>query len=162
MGIHSVFLKSIMLSQSMYTSLAWWHYIPRQNFCQEMSAFSVTLTELVHNKSIVFSPKMHSVTTQNISILRDHTKPHQKFITKWSWATAYTSSSKRKISVLCFDGIFSILGICFERFGKPLVLDMMAVDMFESARKKFDQVQQGLLASVMSKDILKGDRWERK
>ena len=46
---------------------------------------------------------------------------------------------------------------CFS-FGKPLVLDMMAVDMFESATLRFDQVQEGLMASIMSKDILKEDR----
>ncbi|CAB3998861.1 IQ motif and ankyrin repeat domain-containing [Paramuricea clavata] len=45
------------------------------------------------------------------------------------------------------------------RFGKPLVLDMMAVDMFESVRMKFDIVQEGLLSTIMTKEILKDDRF---
>ncbi|XP_028411970.1 putative IQ motif and ankyrin repeat domain-containing protein [Dendronephthya gigantea] len=45
------------------------------------------------------------------------------------------------------------------RFGKPLVLDMMAVDMFESVKIKFDVVQEGLLNTIMTKEILKDDRF---
>jgi hypothetical protein len=35
---------------------------------------------------------------------------------------------------------------------------MMAVDMFESVRMKFDIVQEGLLSTIMTKEILKDDR----
>lgn len=43
-------------------------------------------------------------------------------------------------------------------FGKPLVLDMMGVDMLESVKMKFDIVQDGLLNAIMTKEILKDDR----
>ena len=43
-------------------------------------------------------------------------------------------------------------------FGKPLVLDMMAVDMLESVRMKFDVVQEGLLNAILTKEILQDDR----
>ena len=44
-------------------------------------------------------------------------------------------------------------------FGKPLVVDMMAVDMLESVRMKFDVVQEGLLNAILTKEILKDDKF---
>lgn len=44
------------------------------------------------------------------------------------------------------------------RYGKPTVLDMMDVDMFHSATLKFDEVQKGLMASLMSKELLKDNK----
>ncbi|XP_032232139.2 IQ motif and ankyrin repeat domain-containing protein 1 [Nematostella vectensis] len=41
------------------------------------------------------------------------------------------------------------------RFGKPFVLDMMEVDMFDTMVMKFDDVQKGLLPSIMDKGIFK-------
>ncbi|KAL9980920.1 hypothetical protein ACROYT_G009562 [Oculina patagonica] len=45
------------------------------------------------------------------------------------------------------------------RYGKPVVLDMMDVDMFDTAAMKFDEVQKGLMASLMSKDLLKDNKF---
>ena len=39
------------------------------------------------------------------------------------------------------------------------MLDMMAVDMFDSVKMKFDVVQKGLLDTLMTKEILKDDRY---
>jgi hypothetical protein len=44
-------------------------------------------------------------------------------------------------------------------FGKPLVVDMMAIDMLESVRMKFDVVQEGLLNAILTKEILKDDKF---
>lgn len=45
------------------------------------------------------------------------------------------------------------------RYGKPVVLDMMDVDMFDTATMKFDEVKKGLMASLMSKDLLKDSKF---
>ncbi|XP_035671647.1 putative IQ motif and ankyrin repeat domain-containing protein isoform X1 [Branchiostoma floridae] len=45
------------------------------------------------------------------------------------------------------------------RFGKPAVLDMLDVDMFETAAMKFDQVQSGLMEAIMTKEILQENRY---
>ena len=39
-----------------------------------------------------------------------------------------------------------------------MVLDMMDVDMFETATTRFDDVQKGLMASLMSKELLKDNK----
>ena len=36
---------------------------------------------------------------------------------------------------------------------------MMDVDMFDTSTMKFDDVQKGLMASLMSKDLLKDNKW---
>ena len=48
--------------------------------------------------------------------------------------------------------------VYFYRYGKPVVLDMMDVDMFDTATMKFDEVKKGLMASLMSKDLLKNNK----
>ncbi|XP_066303591.1 IQ motif and ankyrin repeat domain-containing protein 1-like [Branchiostoma lanceolatum] len=45
------------------------------------------------------------------------------------------------------------------RFGKPAVLDMLDVDMFETAAMKFDKVQSGLMEGIMTKEILQDNRY---
>ncbi|KAI8521319.1 IQ motif and ankyrin repeat domain-containing protein 1 [Branchiostoma belcheri] len=45
------------------------------------------------------------------------------------------------------------------RFGKPAVLDMLDVDMFETASMKFDGVQSGLMDAIMTKEILQESRY---
>lgn len=40
------------------------------------------------------------------------------------------------------------------RYGKPLVLDMMEVDMFDACTTRFDEVQKGLMDAIMDKTIL--------
>ena len=47
---------------------------------------------------------------------------------------------------------------CIFRYGKPAVLDMMDVDMFDTVAMRFDEVQKGLMASVMSKELLKDNK----
>ena len=61
---------------------------------------------------------------------------------------------------LCFlvALIARILFYVGYRYGKPAVLDMMDVDMFETAAMKFDEVQKGLMALLMSKDLLKDNK----
>ena len=56
----------------------------------------------------------------------------------------------------CSDRTHIVLRCC--RYGKPAVLDMMDVDMFETAAMKFDEVQKGLMALLMSKDLLKDNK----
>jgi len=45
----------------------------------------------------------------------------------------------------------------FCRYGKPLVLDMMEVDMLEACERRFDEVQKGLLSAIFNKSILTRD-----
>ena len=45
----------------------------------------------------------------------------------------------------------------FFRYGKPLVLDMMEVDMLEACERRFDEVQKGLLPSIFDKSIVTRD-----
>lgn len=44
------------------------------------------------------------------------------------------------------------------RFGKPVVLDMMEVDMFQTASDKMDEVLPGLMAMIMDKSIMKEEK----
>ncbi|XP_066547391.1 IQ motif and ankyrin repeat domain-containing protein 1 [Amia ocellicauda] len=45
------------------------------------------------------------------------------------------------------------------RFGKPLVINMMEVDVFASVQNQLDQVQAGLSAELMSRQLLQGERY---
>ena len=53
-----------------------------------------------------------------------------------------------------------ILCTVARRYGKPVVLDMMEVDMFDTVTMRFDDVQKGLMASLMSKELLKDSKYE--
>ena len=46
------------------------------------------------------------------------------------------------------------------RFGKPLILDMMEVDMFGTAGDCFDRIMPGLLPAIMDKSILENEKYE--
>ena len=41
------------------------------------------------------------------------------------------------------------------RYGKPLVLDMREVDMFETVSDRFDEVEKGLMDTIMNQTILR-------
>ena len=43
-----------------------------------------------------------------------------------------------------------------------MVLDMMDVAMFETVTMRFDEVQKGLMASLMSKGLLKDNKLVQK
>ena len=45
----------------------------------------------------------------------------------------------------------------FFRYGKPLVLDMMEVDMLEACERRFDEVQKDLLHAIFDKSVLTRD-----
>lgn len=45
------------------------------------------------------------------------------------------------------------------RFGKPMVLDMMEVDMFQTASDRMDEVLPGLMTLLMDKSIMKEDKY---
>lgn len=45
------------------------------------------------------------------------------------------------------------------RYGKPLVIDMMEVDMFHAVGKRFDDVTEGLLDSMMDKSIMQEEKY---
>ncbi|CAL1548532.1 unnamed protein product, partial [Lymnaea stagnalis] len=44
------------------------------------------------------------------------------------------------------------------RYGKPLVLDMMEVDMFDTCVDRFDNIMKGLMKSILDKSILKEEK----
>ena len=44
------------------------------------------------------------------------------------------------------------------RFGKPLVLDLHDVDVFEATEKFFDEALPGLMKMIMDKSILEEDK----
>lgn len=45
------------------------------------------------------------------------------------------------------------------RFGKPLVINMMEVDLFESVQNQLDQVNPGLSKQLMNKELLQEERY---
>ncbi|XP_036837643.1 IQ motif and ankyrin repeat domain-containing protein 1 isoform X4 [Oncorhynchus mykiss] len=45
------------------------------------------------------------------------------------------------------------------RFGKPLVINMMEVDLFESVQNQLDQVNPGLSEQLMNKELLQEERY---
>ena len=54
---------------------------------------------------------------------------------------------------------FSDEMVCFApRFGKPLVLDMLEVDMFETCSDRFDEVHKGFMQDIMTKEIIKNEK----
>lgn len=48
------------------------------------------------------------------------------------------------------------------RFGKPLVINMMEVDLFESVQNQLDQVNPGLSEQLMNKELLQEERYSTK
>lgn len=44
------------------------------------------------------------------------------------------------------------------RYGKPLVFDMMEVNMFDSIQKQLDRIQAGLTEQLLSKKLLEKER----
>lgn len=51
----------------------------------------------------------------------------------------------------------SLLGAI--RFGKPLVLDMMEVDMFHTVSDRFDEIEKGLMDQIMDKSIMQEENY---
>ncbi|XP_066479131.1 IQ motif and ankyrin repeat domain-containing protein 1 [Tiliqua scincoides] len=45
------------------------------------------------------------------------------------------------------------------RYGKPLVFDMMEVNMFDSIRKQLDRIEAGLAEALLSKKLLEKERY---
>ncbi|ESO94491.1 hypothetical protein LOTGIDRAFT_215456 [Lottia gigantea] len=45
------------------------------------------------------------------------------------------------------------------RYGKPLVIDMMQVDMYEVCRDRFDEVHKGLMDSILDSSLLKDEKY---
>ena len=43
---------------------------------------------------------------------------------------------------------------CMNRYGKPVALDMMDLNMYKSVDVSFDEVQKGLLQSIMDKSFI--------
>ena len=43
---------------------------------------------------------------------------------------------------------------CVNRYGKPVALDMLDVNMYKSVEVCFDEVQKGLLQSIMDKSFI--------
>ena len=44
------------------------------------------------------------------------------------------------------------------RFGKPLVIDMMEVDMYQTISDVMEEILPGLMAMIMNKSILKEEK----
>ncbi|XP_062593773.1 IQ motif and ankyrin repeat domain-containing protein 1-like [Saccostrea cucullata] len=51
----------------------------------------------------------------------------------------------------------SLLGAI--RFGKPLVIDMMEVDMFHVVSDRFDEIEKGLMDKIMDKSIMQEENY---
>lgn len=45
------------------------------------------------------------------------------------------------------------------RYGKPFVLDMLEVDMYDAVERIFENIRPNLLAEVMNKELLKEERY---
>ncbi len=44
------------------------------------------------------------------------------------------------------------------RFGKPFIIDMMEVDMFDTVSNRFDEVHKGLMESIIDKSIMNEEK----
>ena len=47
------------------------------------------------------------------------------------------------------------------RYGKPLVIDMMEVDLFAHVKGQIDTIEDGLMDALLSKELLK-PKWVEK
>ena len=47
--------------------------------------------------------------------------------------------------------------LCY-RFGKPLAIDMMQSDMFDTVTEKFNAVRPWLMDAILDKSILKDEK----
>lgn len=47
----------------------------------------------------------------------------------------------------------------FVRFGKPFILDMMEVDMFDTVSDRFDNILKGLMGIIMDKSIMQEEKY---
>ena len=45
-----------------------------------------------------------------------------------------------------------------HRYGKPAVLDMMEVDMYDACVTRFDEVLPGLFEMIINKEIMKEEK----
>ena len=45
-----------------------------------------------------------------------------------------------------------------NRYGKPFVMDMMEVDMFETVADRFDEIKKGLMNDIMDRSILQEEK----
>ena len=44
------------------------------------------------------------------------------------------------------------------RYGKPVILDLEGADLFDICVTKFDELQKGLMDSILSKEILTNEK----
>lgn len=51
-------------------------------------------------------------------------------------------------------------GLCspIASYGKPLVFDMMELDMFDTVKKQLERLETGLTQALLSKKILESER----
>ena len=57
----------------------------------------------------------------------------------------------------CVLYVYIRVTFCY-RFGKPLVIDLMGSDVWNLVEAGFEEVQKGLLDSVLDKSILKEEK----
>ena len=55
--------------------------------------------------------------------------------------------------------IYFIVLSYFQRYGKPLVLDMMEMNLMELIENRFNDIQPELYQQILSKDILKDRKY---
>ncbi|XP_033122921.1 putative IQ motif and ankyrin repeat domain-containing protein [Anneissia japonica] len=47
------------------------------------------------------------------------------------------------------------------RYGKPFVIDMQEVDMFEACARRFDEVRKGFFEDIINKEIIKPEKYKK-
>ena len=60
--------------------------------------------------------------------------------------------------LMCLIYLVIIVKYRLCRFGKPFVIDMMEVDMFETVSDRFDEIKKGLMNDIMDRSILQEDK----
>ena len=50
------------------------------------------------------------------------------------------------------------ISLIHNRYGKPFVMDMMEVDMFETVSDRFDEIKKGLMDDIMDRSILQEEK----
>ena len=67
---------------------------------------------------------------------------------QWLVSLLMVEFSRQKVS-----RAYSIV-FCMDRYGKPVVLDMMEVNMFDTVSTRFNEIQEGLINSIMDMSFI--------
>lgn len=130
------------------------------NGAQQSEAFSAGSNQVNNIFAFVYSKFIHVLTVQFFVLSRIVLEILYLVSTIPLQAGGFFSGCIFALSkiIICYI-IKSIKNCDFAcRFGKPLVLDMMEVDMFNTVSDRFDEIGKGLMDQIMDKSIMQEEK----